>query len=200
MNYLAHLLLSGPDPDWRLGGLLGDFVKGPLRGERPPAIEAGIRLHRRIDAVSDAHPAYLTALQRLGPGWRRYGGIVLDIWFDHLLSRQWSAWHHESLDHFCDQCWRDFRARSRYIPPNAWRFMQRAEQFKLLQGYPDRAVITRSLERVGQRLRRPVPLEEAMPVLIAAEQPLQLDFNQLFSDLMLVARRFREDFSGFDNT
>ncbi|MFI2811226.1 MULTISPECIES: ACP phosphodiesterase [Microbulbifer] len=199
MNYLAHLLLSGPDPDWRLGGLLGDFVKGPLRGEFPPAIEAGIRLHRRIDARSDAHPAYVDALQRLGPEWRRYGGIVLDIWFDHLLSRQWDDWHPYSLDNFCDQCWRDFHARRRYIPPGARRFMQRAEQFRLLQSYPDRDVIARTLERVGQRLRRPVALQAALPAVTAAGEALERDFDLLFSDLMLDARRFREDFSGFDN-
>ncbi len=32
MNFLAHALLSGPDPALRVGGLIGDFVKGPLPG------------------------------------------------------------------------------------------------------------------------------------------------------------------------
>ncbi|SEA15636.1 ACP phosphodiesterase [Microbulbifer marinus] len=192
MNYLAHLLLSGSDPDWRLGGLLGDFVKGPLRGERPAAIEAGIRLHRRIDATTDAHPAYRDALTRLDPRWRRYAGILLDIWFDHLLNRQWSHWHDQPLESFCDQCWQDFHARSRYIPPRAQAFIARAEQFKLLQSYGDEQVIARTLERVGQRLRRPVPLHEALPELIAARTVLEHNFNYLFTDLNREAARFRQ--------
>ncbi|WP_323846250.1 ACP phosphodiesterase [Microbulbifer magnicolonia] len=192
MNYLAHLLLSGPDPDWRLGGLLGDFVKGPLTGERPAAIEAGIRLHRRIDASTDKHPAYRASLTQLDPHWRRYAGIVLDIWFDHLLSRQWSRWHPQPLDDFCDQCWRDFHVRSRYIPPRAQAFIARAEQFKLLQSYGDEQVIARTLERVGQRLRRPVPLHEALPELIAARATLEHNFNKLFADLKREAARFRQ--------
>ncbi|MFC6633739.1 ACP phosphodiesterase [Microbulbifer taiwanensis] len=192
MNYLAHLLLSGPDPDWRLGGLLGDFVKGPLTGERPAAIEAGIRLHRRIDARTDEHPDYRDALAQLDPGWRRYAGIILDIWFDHLLCHQWSLWHPQPLEQFCDQCWRDFHARSRYIPPRALAFMQRAEQFKLLESYGDEQVIARTLERVGQRLRRPVALHEAVPELIAARDALEHNFTNLFSDLNREAEQFRQ--------
>lgn len=192
MNYLAHLLLSGPDPDWRLGGLLGDFVKGPLRGERPAAIEAGIRLHRRIDATTDDHPAYRDSLALLDPHWRRYAGIVLDIWFDHLLNRQWSRWHPQPLEEFCDQCWRDFHARSRYIPPRALAFMQRAEEYKLLESYGDPAVIRRALERVGLRLRRPVPLHRVLPELCAAESALERNFERLFTDLNREAARFRQ--------
>ncbi|WP_237067847.1 ACP phosphodiesterase [Microbulbifer guangxiensis] len=196
MNYLAHLLLSGPDPDWRLGGLLGDFVKGPLTGERPQAIEAGIRLHRRIDALSDVHPTYRAAVAELDPHWRRYAGIALDIWFDHLLCRQWSRWHPQSLDRYCEQCWRDFRARSRYIPPRAQAFMDRAEQFRLLQSYGDEQVIERTLVRVGQRLRRPVPLERTLPELVAARAAMEPQFETLFQDLNREAERFRQNYSG----
>ncbi|MBN8429701.1 DUF479 domain-containing protein [Microbulbifer salipaludis] len=191
MNYLAHLLLSGPDPDWQLGGLLGDFVKGPMKGERPQAIEDGIRLHRRIDLLSDQHPAYLRALRRLGPEWRRLGGIALDIWFDHLLARDWQHWHPQPLETFTHHCWSNFRARQPWIPENARAFIQRAEQFKLLPGYREVAVIQRTLERVGMRLRRPQPLADVLPLLRADRPALETDFQQLFSDLTLQAEEFR---------
>jgi acyl carrier protein phosphodiesterase len=31
MNYLAHALLAGPLATDRIGGVIGDFVKGPLQ-------------------------------------------------------------------------------------------------------------------------------------------------------------------------
>ncbi|WGL15503.1 ACP phosphodiesterase [Microbulbifer bruguierae] len=192
MNYLAHLLLSGPDPDWQLGGLLGDFVKGPLKGERPQAIEDGIRLHRRIDLLSDQHPAYIAALTRLGPQWRRLGGIALDIWFDHLLAIRWQTWHPQPLETFVDQCWSNFRTRRQWIPENARAFIQRAEQFKLLPGYREVAVIQRTLERVGTRLRRPQPLADMLPLLQADKEALEQDFQTLFTDLSQQAVRFRQ--------
>ena len=93
MNYLAHLLLSGPDRDMQVGGLLGDFVKGPLKGELPTRVEQGIRLHRHIDTLTDGHPAFMAATRRLPGEWRRYRGILLDIYFDHLLACRWGHYH-----------------------------------------------------------------------------------------------------------
>ncbi|WP_308364804.1 MULTISPECIES: ACP phosphodiesterase [unclassified Microbulbifer] len=195
MNYLAHLLLSGPEPDWRLGGLLGDFVKGPLKGELPADIEAGIRLHRRIDALTDSHPAYRKSQAQLDPSWRRYTGIILDIWFDHLLSRQWNEWHHQPLEDFCRDCWRHFHSRDRYIPPRAQAFMERAERFKLLQSYGDEQVVAQSLARVSQRLSRPVPLQDALPELLARRPALERNFTELFGYLNREAAGFRQSYS-----
>ncbi|MFA0810449.1 acyl carrier protein phosphodiesterase [Microbulbifer epialgicus] len=200
MNYLAHLLLSGPEARWRLGGLLGDFVKGPLKGERPADIEAGIKLHRRIDATTDLHGAYRDALAHLDPKWRRYAGIALDIWFDHLLAQNWQVWHPQDLEDFCAECWRDFRNDSRYIPPRAKEFMVRAEQFKLLQSYREERVIGLTLERVGQRLRHPVALQEVLPELSAGRETLEHNFNKLMNDLNLEALRFRQHYSGSDKS
>ncbi|MFV8780787.1 ACP phosphodiesterase [Microbulbifer sp. SA54] len=196
MNYLAHLLLSGSDPDWQLGGLLGDFVKGPLKGNLPEPIEAGIRLHRRIDLLSDRHPAYVAALRRLGPEWRRLGGIGLDIWFDHLLASHWQQWHPETLETFTETCWSNFRARRLWIPENAKAFIQRAEQFKLLPGYREVAVIERTLARVGERLKRPQPLAQLVPLFLADAAALEQDFHSLFTDLSQQAVLFRQQNSG----
>ena len=49
MNHLAHLLLAERSNGLLVGGFLGDFVKGRLKGDRPTAIEQGIKLHRYID-------------------------------------------------------------------------------------------------------------------------------------------------------
>ena len=59
MNHLAHLLLAERSDGLLVGGFLGDFVKGRLKGDRPPAIEQGIKLHRYIDHFTDHHPEAL---------------------------------------------------------------------------------------------------------------------------------------------
>ena len=68
MNYLAHLHLSGPDPDCRTGNLMGDFVRGRLYASRlealPPGYGQGLRLHRFIDHFTDTHPVAVL----VGPG------------------------------------------------------------------------------------------------------------------------------------
>lgn len=93
MNYLAHIYLSGDHPEVMIGGLLGDFVKGPLRGQLPRAIEEGIELHRKIDVFTDSLPEVKQAVVRIEPPYRRFGGILIDICYDHFLAANWSEFH-----------------------------------------------------------------------------------------------------------
>jgi acyl carrier protein phosphodiesterase len=78
VNFLGHLALAWPNENLMIGGFLGDFVKGPLKGEYPVEIEQGIALHRRIDARSDCHPAMQNLKRSLPKNWTRYAGIRAD--------------------------------------------------------------------------------------------------------------------------
>lgn len=57
MNFLAHAFLAGDAEADRIGGLMGDFVKGQLPAGLTPALAAGVALHRAIDSFADRHPA-----------------------------------------------------------------------------------------------------------------------------------------------
>lgn len=100
MNYLAHLFLARHSDDAMLGALLGDFVKATLTGRYRPDIEADIRLHRRIDAYTDAHPAVKAAKQAFAAPRRRFAGILLDVFYDHVLATRWNEYSAWPLDRF----------------------------------------------------------------------------------------------------
>ena len=100
MNHLAHFHLTGGSEPLVVGALLGDCIKGPLDGRLSQPLELGVRLHRRVDAFMDGHPL-LRQLRSLFPGReRRLAGIVLDMYFDHLLVRHWRRFHERELAHF----------------------------------------------------------------------------------------------------
>ncbi len=95
MNYVAHIHLSEITETSKLGNFLGDFVKGELshwsvegRNEAiDESTKQGIVLHRKIDAFTDSHPS-VQELKALFPEHlRRVSGIILDIYFDHLLCK-----------------------------------------------------------------------------------------------------------------
>ncbi|MGL4552092.1 MAG: ACP phosphodiesterase, partial [Gemmataceae bacterium] len=65
MNWLAHALLSPPDPEVRLGNLLADLVKGRDRHPMGEPFRRGIALHQRIDRFTDAHPVVHRSIARL---------------------------------------------------------------------------------------------------------------------------------------
>lgn len=180
MNYLAHILLSGDNLDRQVGGLLGDFVKGPLQGQYPAVVEEGIALHRSLDAFTDAQPEVQALIRSFAPPWRRFAGIILDITFDHLLAIHWQNYHALSLDHFCQRFYQHLSTCQTWLPPQAQHFNQRAADIRWLQSYADKTLIPTMLNRVGERLRRPLPLGEAWPEIVDRHREVE----QVFSCLM----------------
>ncbi|MDN5863131.1 MAG: ACP phosphodiesterase, partial [Salinisphaera sp.] len=110
MNYLAHLYLAQRTGTSAAGALLGDFVRGRLAGGLPADVETGIRLHRRVDTYTDSHPEVVAARRSFDPPLRRYAGILIDLYFDHILACRWPQWHPDPLPEFAADCAAKLRA------------------------------------------------------------------------------------------
>lgn len=190
MNYLAHIYLSGSEPDHQVGGLLGDFVKGPLIGELPMNIEQGIRLHRSLDTATDQHPLFREALATLPSPWRRFGGVLMDVYFDHLLASQWEQFHHQPLAGFCQQFYRQLQARKTLLPPGAAHFCTIAPEVSWLESYADPGKIPVMLNNLGRRLRQPVQLGSAWNELRQRQALLEHCFATLMAEHGDFARQF----------
>ncbi len=190
MNYLAHLLLSGSDLDRQVGGLLGDFVKGPLRGEYLAEIEQGITLHRQIDSLTAHLPAITQLYSLFQPPWRRYAGIVIDIAFDHLLAQRWGQFHPTPLPEFCTNFYRHLASHRQRLPERAQQFSDRAPRIGWLESYANPDLMSTVLDRVGGRFRRPVELGQCWALVQAHEQV----FTQAFDTTMIELRLFSQAF------
>ena len=183
VNYLAHIYLSGDDPQTMIGGLLGDFVKGPLAGRYPTGIERGIALHRAIDAWFDQQPQIARARSRFQPPFRRFAGVIVDICYDHLLARRWAQYHPQPLDHFAGDFYRHLQRYYHQLPDNARRFADNAPRVRLLESYSQPGAVAIALERISRRLRRPVPLAQAAPQVTRDMPLLDSEFGELFPQL-----------------
>ena len=116
MNYLAHLYLAEQSSEGLLGGLLGDFVKGRLDDRYTDTVRRGIALHRAIDSYTDAHPLHLESRNRIGRQRRRYAGIIIDVCYDHFLSRCWADYSSESLGCFTERVYDVLRQHQESLP------------------------------------------------------------------------------------
>jgi acyl carrier protein phosphodiesterase len=89
LNFLGHarLSLAGSD-NFLFGNLIADGVRGSDLSDWSPEVEAGIRFHRRCDAVIDAHPETRWLLTQVPPSSRRVAGIAFDMMWDHLLAAE----------------------------------------------------------------------------------------------------------------
>lgn len=184
MNFLAHLLLSGRDPDWRAGGFLGDFVRGPLHSERPAAIEQGIALHRQVDAHSDRHVAVREATRLFPEPYRRWAPVALDVLFDHFLARDFQRWSCQPLQAFSSECYEQLDARRDHLTVPARRFLDRMTEVDLLTAYAQRGSVARALQHIAGRARRPNPLAVMDATLLQLEPELLTAFERLMPDLL----------------
>ena len=193
MNHLAHVLLAGDDEALQLGGMLGDFVHGqPDPAVLPSRVIAGIRLHRAIDVYTDAHPEVLTAKALLPSPYRRYAGILLDMWFDRCLARDFPRWSVQPLPEYSGALRALLWRQDALLPPQLRRFRSYMEAHGLPAGYADDAVLGEALEGIGQRLSRANPLDSALPVLLEREAELQGRFEAFFPELRGFARAWIE--------
>ncbi|WP_426687385.1 ACP phosphodiesterase [Rhodanobacter ginsengiterrae] len=191
MNHLAHALLAGDDEELQLGGMLGDFVHGqPDPALFPPRVIAGIRLHRAIDVYTDAHPEVLAAKALLPAPYRRYAGILLDMWFDHCLARGFPRWSGLPLQPYSDALRGLLWQRDALLPPALRRFREYMELQGLPANYADPMVLGHALTGIGQRLSRANPLDSALPVLLEHEAGLQQRFETFFPELREFAREW----------
>ncbi len=88
MNYLAHAYLSFGDAEILTGNLISDFVKGKKKYDYPPAILAGIDLHRAIDEFTDGHAVNKEAAKIFKPFYGLYSSAFIDVVYDHFLAKQ----------------------------------------------------------------------------------------------------------------
>lgn len=188
MNLLAHFYLAELTGTSAAGQLLGDMVKGRLDGREPPAIERGIRLHRAIDSFTDKHWVTTDLRRRFRPPLRRYGGILVDIGFDHCLARNWAGYSDAPLPDFARQV--VTRARQEWPATAHAPARPPLELMQILVDYQRPAGLQRALDSVDLRLRHNSPLPEALPPLLDQYERLDAGFRTFFPQLCDYAQTF----------
>lgn len=186
MNYLAHLHLGGQRPGQLLGSLYGDFVKGRLQGQFAPEVEAAIQLHRRIDTYTDSHPQVSAALSRFSLTRRRYAGIVIDVFFDHCLARDWAEYADRPLQQFTADVYRVLAAEPQ-LPGRLAQIAPYMAADDWLGSYRDFQVLEQVLRGIARRLSQPEELTAAMGELERLYRPLSEDFRDFYPQLQSFA-------------
>ena len=100
MNYLVHLLLPGESTSILVGNFIGDSGHGKQFSTLDPAMQRGILLHRAIDRFTATHPVIRRSKQRAQTVTGRYASVVIDVFYDHFLARDWAFHHAMSLPEY----------------------------------------------------------------------------------------------------
>jgi acyl carrier protein phosphodiesterase len=194
LNWLSHLHLGGTDPIRRLGHLSGDFVRGADLGRLPPLLVRGIAEHRQIDAFTDAHPLVRRSRARIDGPLRRYAGVLVDVFYDHVLAADWGrhAPGRPPLRTFVDLVYADLNAHRELLPERLAAIAPRMITEDGLASYGSIAGLRGILRRMEGRLRRPVALAAGAALLERQRAAFAADFAEFYPELRAFAAALAE--------
>lgn len=183
MNYLGHLYLSPDTPDFLVGSLLGDFVKGAAVNDYTGDTRRGIELHRKVDQFTDHHDIFRQSVARISQGRRRYGGIMVDVFYDHFLAKHWLEFHSEPLADFAQRVYGILRERELELPETLQLIAPRLIAEDRFSSYQRLDGIDLVLKRLSLRIKRENPLHSAIEELAQAYEGFEADFRQFLPEV-----------------
>jgi len=191
LNFLAHALLAGDHPALIVGGVIGDWIKGPLPGVLPGDLAKGVALHRAIDSFAESQPAFRRSRSRISAVRRRYAGVIVDVIYDHLLARNWTDVHDQPLDEYCGDVYRLIRDRLNELPASSHSALKLMETEDWLSSYAQVEGIADVLVRMSHRARQPNPLAYGEQEFLADIDGFTGDFHVWLDDTKVFCQQWR---------
>ncbi len=183
MNFLGHLLVSGNDPLVIVGNFMADAVKGKDLSAWSPGLQTGIRMHRRIDSYTDAHPLTLQGRERLRAHCGKYAGVALDLFYDHAIARHWPELSDEPLHAYAQRMYALLQAHSPLMPDRTRDMLPYMVANNWLESYARLDGIARALNGLSGRVPAGDVLRGAETVLLAHRPAFEAECLQFLEDL-----------------
>lgn len=183
MNYLAHIYLSGEDPEVILGNFMADGIKGKKYLKYPPKIQKGILLHRFIDSYTDAHPTFKKSTKRLHENYGHYSGVIVDILYDHFLAHNWDEFSEVPLEQFTLNFYELLNDNYAMLPSRIQKMMPYMIADNWLLSYASIKGIGRILYQMNQRTKNRSKMNFAILELETYYEEFEAEFRSFFNEL-----------------
>lgn len=192
MNFLAHAYLSGNNDEILIGNFIADAVKGKHTADFNANIQKGIQLHRSIDAYTDQHPVFLRSKERIHEEYGRYAGVVIDIYYDHFLAKNWNDYSKESLSEFALYVYRIMLENYSILPARSKRILPYMIILNWLVGYGEFKDLQWVFNGMSRRSKQyNSGMEGAVDSLKAHYNEFDEDFKLFFPDMIQYAGEVR---------
>ena len=159
-----------------IGNFIADHIKGNKFTHLDPKIQQGIKLHRQIDTYTDTHEITRISKRRLHKRYGLFAGIVIDIFYDHYLAKNWN----------------DYSAIPLKIYVNSEKTIQMIPymvKYNWLYNYKYKEGIKSVLEGMNKRTNNKGQIDLAINDLRILDQDFEKDFKSFFDDLKIFSHQ-----------
>jgi acyl carrier protein phosphodiesterase len=183
MNFLAHIYLSGDDTDLKIGNFIADFVKGRSFNDFRPSIQKGIKLHRAIDHYTDTHLIVSQSKKHLWNKYRHFSGVIVDIYYDHFLAKNWSQFSEKPLDIYVEDFYEMINENKADLPDNVNHMMPYMMRKNWLLNYANFEGIEDVMQGMSRRTKHDSKMEESVMELKTHYKEFEEEFFEFFPQL-----------------
>lgn len=188
MNFLAHIYLSGDNDLIKIGNFMADGIRGKHFETFPMEIQKGIILHRAIDTFTDAHPVFRQSTKKLHSRYHHYAGVIVDVFYDHFLAKNWSVYSNENLEEYIQLFYTSLKDNRPILTERTIGIMPYMFEQNWLSSYQTIEGIDTILTQMDSRTKNKSKMRFATDELKEFYTEFEQDFTLFFEDLRNHAR------------
>ena len=185
MNFLAHIYLSGNSDLIKIGNFMADGVRGNKHMELHSEIQKGIILHRFIDTFTDSHPIFRQSTKRLHANYHHFSGVIVDVFYDHFLAKNWSLYSDEKLEDYVADFYKSLDTNHDLLTEKAQLMKPYMIQQNWLLSYQTIDGIEKILSQMDNRIKRESNMRFSVQELRFFYKEFEDDFTIFFNDLRI---------------
>jgi acyl carrier protein phosphodiesterase len=184
MNFLAHLYLSPEDNNIVFGNFIADSVKGKAFETFSQKIQQGILLHREIDRFTDQHDVFKQSKIRLSSKYRMYSGVIVDIFYDHFLAKNWIDYSEKDLHLFVSNAYQMLVGHFKILPPRSKRILPFMIAQNWLVNYSNLNDLRKVFRGMSRRTSNSAGMLNAVDDLEEYYELFEDEFKAFFPDII----------------
>ena len=185
MNFLAHIYLSGDNDLMKIGNFMADGIHGKYFDNFPMDIQKGIILHREIDTFTDAHPIFRQSTKRLHANYHHYSGIIVDIFYDHFLAKNWNKYSEKKLEDYIEHFYRSLKDNYDFLNEKNQKILPYLIQQNWLLSYQTIEGIENVLVKMDNRMKRDSNMRFSVVELRTYYSEFEEEFTTFFEELIV---------------
>ena len=185
MNFLAHIYLSGDNDLIKIGNFMADGIRGKHFESYPIDVQKGIVLHRAIDTFTDAHPIFRQSTKKLHEKYHHYAGVIVDVFYDHFLAKNWTTYSNEKLDLFVERFYQSLHNNPDILSERTKGMMPYMIEHNWLVSYQTVEGINRILTQMDHRTKNESKMRFATNELSEFYSEFEEEFTNFFQELIL---------------
>jgi acyl carrier protein phosphodiesterase len=185
MNFLAHIYLSGDNDLIKIGNFMADGIRGKQFENYPLEIQKGIVLHRFIDTYTDAHPIFRESTKRLHHNYHHYAGVIVDVFYDHFLAKNWCNYSNESLVDFTNRFYQSLQDNYESLSERTKGMMPYMIGYNWLMSYQTVEGISKILTQMDSRTKNESKMRFSSNELTEFYTDFEKEFTTFFEDLKI---------------